>query len=303
MRTPNVMFVLILSVVCVSLWKCQWHGFTIKPSSMDTTVMLIRHTARRAIAMQIMFPFVRPRWAGQTLQVVHAAGSKCLLGFTQRRSLGVGMFGQTYATRHPTVPDGDAVLKVVLLNRPDTGRLGGIAMFEAEVAAALVASRIGFGPHLHRSWRCGDKGFMLMERCIPIKAKPTADDIMEVVTGVYQFAKFGLIHNDLHMGNIMQHEVSGKPVIIDYGMATTIGASSGYEQVMRYKAQYSLDTPSATTLLTLNELYDELQQRKPTMAAMLSLVADARRRAKGTRDKSPVMNDVASLVPSSTVYS
>lgn len=271
----------------------------------SATRMLVAHTSRRAIAMGILFPFLRPQWAGKSVDIVQSVGVACLLGFTPKKKLGSGVFGETFLVQHPTpgkkLRDTRVVMKSVLLNRPETGFHGGLAMFNAEVACALVASRLGLGPKLHHAWRCGDSGFVVMEQCVPLGKTPLLSskrDVADIALGVFLFADFGLIHNDLHTGNIMRHRETFRPVIIDYGMATTITASSGYDQLMQLKAQYHLDTASAATVLTMLELYDDCRTPRPPVSAMMAVLRRARADAAKVKSATSVgARDIEALAP------
>lgn len=252
-----------------------------------------------------MFPFLRPRWAGSRLQVVQEVGSKCLLDFSLEEKLGSGVFGDTFAV----TDQGDAhlqhkgqmVLKIVQINRPDIGRPGGLAMFESEVSCALVASRLGLGPHLFRAWRCDDKGYLLMERCKPVTSATLRNQgfLDELALAIYKFSAFGLMHNDLHEDNVMQRMETDRPVLIDFGMATTIGASSGYNDVLRLKAEYGIDTASAATVLTL----DELNLYEPKSVRLVRYVDTVRRRVSNEHqhqhDMVVDMEDIDELAPRS----
>lgn len=260
-----------------------------------TTAMLIRHTARRATAMRILYPVLRPATtASHSFEIVQGSGAECTRGLQLNKLIGTGMFGSTYEGTYNRATADDIVCKIVQLNRPDTGELGGTAMFEAEVAAALAASTLGVGPKLHKCWRCDSRGYMVMERCVPLGSM-SHTDLQLVAVAVYALAEFGLMHNDLHGDNIMRHARTSEPVLIDFGMATTIGASSGYRQVMRLKAIHSISTSAAATLLTMQELGPHV--KKLNTSDLISLVDSARRRALHHSGSLPALDDMVSLMP------
>ena len=272
--------------------------------------VLIRHTARRATAMQIMFPLFHHRWRrADRYSIVQDVSGDCMQRLKLGSKLGRGLFANTYEVLSSDVSEvrnSDIVCKVVELDRVDTGAAGGIAMFDAEVATALAADTLGVGPRLYKCWRCATKGYMLMERCAPFTTLRSGD-LQHIANGVFALAKCGIIHNDLHDQNIMRSISTSKPLIIDYGMATTVSASSGYTSILRYKSTYGIDTAAAVTFLTIDELVRSLYtKRRMRNSRLLDIVSNAREhfaRDPSSRDRVPDVHDVIALLPNTATFS
>jgi hypothetical protein len=101
-------------------------------------------------------------------------------------------------------------------------------LFEKEVAISRAVGKAGIGPEVHDVFICMNTGFLVMDRWDGdyrsfIKKDNTykEDDLRTIATLIQKLHRLGVIHNDLHLGNILYKTIKNKTIfgITDFGLS------------------------------------------------------------------------------------
>ena len=144
------------------------------------------------------------------------SGVVCKLG----KQLGTGEYGRTYACTSNTT----RVVKCVRCpsNTKKTGRTKWRQAMRKEIEIQQEAAKLGIAPQIHsvdsEPKQTPNKFRIEMDRCsAPVYNSESAK---QLVKSIAVMIDGGIVHNDLHQGNIMT--LQGELKIIDYGFAKAI---------------------------------------------------------------------------------
>ena len=142
----------------------------------------------------------------------------CLNGYRRAKKMGSGAFGSVYeACKKKNC-------KYVLKVQEKSHREHSWLRPSKEANKSVKAGKLGIGPKIYDYWKCGGDFYMVMEKldttiwdlihttssCQVIK-----DTWKSIVKVLRKMKKHGMVHGDLHTGNVM---VKGKRAyVIDWG--------------------------------------------------------------------------------------
>lgn len=146
-------------------------------------------------------------------------------------AVGKGVQGSTWLTK-----DKKRLFKVGKVGlREEHGLTRKFEEARTEFAISEAAGDLGFGPKVHDAYFCCDEYqndcyYVILMDYVPgkslwewhRKASPSKREAMrkEVLDMVHRLNDAGIEHADLHAENVIVSSETGRPIIIDYGMAS-----------------------------------------------------------------------------------
>lgn len=101
-------------------------------------------------------------------------------------------------------------------------------LFLKEVAISKAVGKAGIGPEVHDVFICMNSGFIIMDRwdgdyrsLIKKDEQYKEEDLRTISQLVQKLHRLGIIHNDLHLGNILYKSIKNKIIfgITDFGLS------------------------------------------------------------------------------------
>jgi predicted Ser/Thr protein kinase len=201
-----------------------------------------------------------PHWrsyagAGFTPQIILGIPSPSPSGpWIKGKKIGQGEMGG--AVFQYTKGNRKAAVKTFKLNPKNPKNTNAV---EKEIRIQKAASSLGLAPEIYDIERAQGQINVYMQQLYPIKALKTSQQ-QQLVDTVAKLINNGIIHNDLHFGNIMR-TTKGKVMITDFGMA----------QQTRYPIGFSSHLFRQTMIATLSSLLDPCNQNNPAFGKETSM--------------------------------
>lgn len=141
---------------------------------------------------------------------------ECSDKWKQKVLLGTGSVGKTYelcCKGHCNY-----VMKVVTFGTSH-GEVN-MARFKKEIQIHKKMASIGVSPQIYDAWKAGSHGFIVMDRLAYTLENKIDRGEFTNIGELYDLIKLmhdnGVIHKDVHAGNIM-YDLNDRPYIIDHG--------------------------------------------------------------------------------------